>query len=119
MYGAAHSALFQGLNDTDRLIVSWDLTGAPRPRRASATDADAPLVGPEPVDNPALDGLTHVRIAIPLDIGAVLRADAPAAAAWRTRTRPAFQWTLAHGFRVESLLRDEATQHAYYLLSRT
>jgi predicted GNAT superfamily acetyltransferase len=112
MYGASDSALFRGLNATDRLIASWDLTGG-TPRSPASADG-IPLL-----DGTATDCPPRLKIAIPLDIGEVLRTDPPAGAAWRMRTRPAFLWALGNGYRVDGFARDPEAQLAYYILTRT
>jgi chorismate synthase len=111
MYGASRSTLFQG--GTDRFVAMWDLTRPPRPR-AAATNGTPPLLTDPPTD----DGIPSLRIAIPLDIGALLRTDPDAATAWRIPTRRALQWALARGYRVGGLQRDDARERAYYILSR-
>jgi chorismate synthase len=119
MYGASRSTLFQG--GTDRFVAMWDLTRPPRPRPSANGTAPlltAPLLTAPPADGAAGDGAPSLRVEIPLDIGAILRTDPQAATAWRTPTRHALQWALGHGYRVDALLRDDAAERAYYLLSR-
>jgi predicted GNAT superfamily acetyltransferase len=119
MYAASRSTLFQG--GTDRLVAMWDLTRPPRPRAAianSAPDGTSAGVAPLLTDTPVEDGAPSLRIAIPLDIGAILRTNPDAATAWRIPTRRALQWALARGYRVDGLVRDDAAERAYYVLSR-
>jgi len=111
MYGASRSTLFQG--GTDRFVAMWDLTRPPRPRVA-AVNGTIPFL----TDPPADDAAPSLRVAIPLDIGAIVRTDPDAATAWRLPTRRALQWALARGYRVDGLLRDDARERAYYVLSR-
>ena len=58
------------------------------------------------------------RIAIPLDVHAVLASDPAAAAGWRAGTRRAFQWALRRGYRVAAVCRDASSGLAYYVLTR-
>jgi predicted GNAT superfamily acetyltransferase len=110
MYAASRSALFQG--GTDRVVAMWDLSHPPRPR--GPTDGTPPLL----TDPPSHDGAPTLRVAIPLDLAALLRTNPDAATAWRIPTRRALQWAFARGYRVDGLIRDEAADRAYYVLSR-
>ncbi|HWZ61307.1 MAG TPA: hypothetical protein VNW46_20160 [Gemmatimonadaceae bacterium] len=112
MYGASDSVLFRGLKGTDRFIASWDLTGV-TPRSPASADG-IPLLDGTPTDCPP-----RLKIAIPLDVGDVLRTDPSAGATWRMRTRPAFLWALSNGYRVDGFARDPEAQLAYYILTRT
>jgi len=127
MYGDATSTLHRGLG-TDRLVVAWPLVEAPV--RSCCPSGDAaelpaalreapPLVVGEASPGPATAAASDVRrIAIPLDIHAVLAADAAAAARWRRETRAAFQLALRRGYRVAGLYRDAAADLAHYVLTR-
>jgi len=129
MYGESTSVLHRGLG-TDRLVVAWPLAERPVRSRCPSGDAAevpealraAPLLnggdglsalGSRPVDTPDAR-----RIAIPLDVHAVLATDPAAAARWRAGTRAAFQWALPRGYRVAGVYRDPAAGLAYYLLLR-
>ncbi len=121
MYGEATSALHRGLG-TDRMIVAWPIDGQPvlstcPDGTSSALTPElrsAPLVGSAPFEAfpPA------VRIAIPLDIHAVVSADPAGAVVWRQHTRMAWEWALANGYEVAGLWREPAKGEAYYLLLR-
>jgi predicted GNAT superfamily acetyltransferase len=111
MYGASESVLFRGLSGTDRFIASWDLN-----KQTARTPANAngiPLLDTIPTECPP-----RLKVAIPLDIGAVLKTDPPAGVTWRERTRPAFLWALANGYHIDGFARDPKAQLAYYLFSR-
>jgi predicted GNAT superfamily acetyltransferase len=110
MYAASRSALFHG--GTDRVVAMWDLARPPRPR--GPIDGVPPLV----TDPPSDDGAPTLRVAIPLDLAALLRTNPDAATAWRIPTRRALQSALERGYRVDGLIRDEAADRAYYVLSR-
>lgn len=134
MYGDSDSVLHQGLG-TDRLIVAWPLDREPLPSRCPTGDGGelppallhAPLVHdhaaspdddrPDPqvvAERPAA-----VRIAVPLDVHALLRADAADARRWRRETRHAWQWALGAGYAVTGFHRDRDAERGYYLLERT
>ena len=140
MYGESTSVLHRGLG-TDRLVVAWPLAERPVRSRCPSGDAAevpealraAPLLGggsrlPAPGSRPAVaagaaaadapDAPDARRIAIPLDVHAVLAADPAAAARWRVETRAAFQWALPRGYRVAGVYREPAAALAYYVLVR-
>ncbi|HEU4628950.1 MAG TPA: GNAT family N-acetyltransferase [Gemmatimonadaceae bacterium] len=125
MYGESDSPLHRGLG-TDRLVVAWPLREAPAASACPAgcvgelppTLRNAPTIGdvlPAAADGPAPDA---VRIAIPLEIHAVLAADPSAAAVWRARTRAAFEWALGRGYGVAGVCRDAEAGRACYVLRR-
>jgi predicted GNAT superfamily acetyltransferase len=143
MYGDSASTLHRGLG-TDRLVVAWPLVEAPLrsccpsgdPATLPAALRDAPLLNggaPAPVaeprtsgaDTPDMPGAPGApgapdarRIAIPLDVHAVLAADAAAAARWRAETRQAFRWALRRGYGVAGVYRDADAGLAHYVLTR-
>src|SRR5688572_6786758 len=95
---------------TDRLVVSWPVTGpapAARPLVAGAAWLRAPLAsafGSEPL----------VRIEVPVDVSAIPVAQARA---WRAATRPAFGRLPAEGYRVIGFFTEERTR-SYYVLAK-
>jgi chorismate synthase len=110
MYGASDSVLFRGLSSTDRFIASWDLDST-RTRQPKSADG-IPLL-----DRPLTECPRRLKIAIPLDIGEIVRTDPEAAAAWRPRTRPAFMWALENGYTIDGFTRDPQAKLGYYLLT--
>jgi predicted GNAT superfamily acetyltransferase len=124
MYGESDSVLHRGLG-TDRLVVAWPLRDAPavsvcptgRGAELSAALRDAPLADGAP-NIMGDDAPAAVRIAIPLDIHAVLAADPHAAATWRASTRAALEWALGRGYVVAGVWRDAGADRAYYVLRR-
>ena len=125
MYGESDSILHRGLG-TDRIVVAWPLRDAPAASACPSGQAaelppglrDVPLLD-DAVPNPPDDVMPPaVRIAIPLDIHAVLAADPHAASAWRASTRAAFTWALGRGYIVAGVCRDAAAGRAYYVLRR-
>lgn len=121
MYGEPTSVLHRGLG-TDRLVVTWAIEGEPAasicpdgmPSDVATELREAPLIGaglPEGLP-PA------VRIAVPLDIHAVLAADPTAGAVWRQCSRTAWEWAVANGYEVAGLWREPEAGEAYYLLLR-
>jgi predicted GNAT superfamily acetyltransferase len=131
MYGESTSVLHRGLG-TDRLVVAWPL--AERPERSRCPSGEAAEVPEALRAAPLLNGGTRLpaldsrpaaddapdarRIAVPLDVHAVLAADPATAARWRVETRAAFQWALPRGYRVAGVYRDPAAGLAYYILLR-
>ena len=125
MYGESDSTLHRGLG-TDRLVVAWPLRGAPAasacPTGQAAELATALRDAPQADD--VMSGTSGdappvaVRIAIPLDIHAVLAANPRAAAAWRASTRAAFGWALERGYVVAGVCRDAGAERAHYVLRR-
>lgn len=124
MYGDTGSVLHAGIG-TDRFVVAWPLgrPAAPDPDRPDDARAlaapvlnalpDEPGAAPAPVDAERLPDV--VRVAIPLDIQAVLARDERRAAAWRASTREALERALALGYRVTRFVRDDA--HGFYVLT--
>jgi predicted GNAT superfamily acetyltransferase len=110
MYGASDSILFRGLKGTDRFIASWELDRV-RPRPPANADS-IPLL-----DGTSTECPPRLKVAIPLDINELLRADPSAGATWRMRTRQAFLWALENGYRVDGFSRDPKAQFGYYILT--
>lgn len=117
MYGEATSDLHHGLG-TDRLIVAWPLADAPM--RSVVPGGDAADV---PAALRAAPGVAEggpaavVRIAVPLDVHAVVAADPARAAEWRRTTRADFQQALGEGRRVVGFYRDRDAGLGHYLLA--
>lgn len=87
-YGAMHDAI-NGADDTDRLLVRWDLLSPRVVAACSGTPFERPAGGP-----------SSRRVAAPADIES-LRLDDPAAAvAWRRRVRDELEPLMAAGGRV-------------------
>jgi chorismate synthase len=125
MYGEeGASSLHRGLG-TDRLVMAWPLLSEPRrshcpagtPDELPPALRDAPALGADDAPLPA-DAPPAVRITIPVDVHAVLARDAAAAAAWRRRTRAAWEWALARGFVIAGVYREPAAMVAHYVLVR-
>lgn len=87
-YGAMHDAI-NGGDDTDRLLVHWELLSP----RVLAACAGAPY------ERPA-GGPSSRRVAAPADIEALRARDAAAAVAWRRRLRGELEPLMASGGRV-------------------
>ena len=130
MYGDTASTLHSGL-DTDRFIVEWrltaphverTLTGTPEPLPAVALKA--PVVNPDAVtgeaphaQSPTLPTTPWVRVAVPPDIDQVKVAAPDDARLWQLATRRAFQWYLAHGYRVAGFQPAADVDHGCYLVT--
>ncbi len=122
MYGPTTGSPVHDAIGTDRFVVAWDLAAAARDRADVAnasrapsdeiTWADTPIVnapapsGGSPEHRPPIEA-PALRVLIPADIHAVIRADPAAAAAWRAATRRAFTHYLSHGWRVCGVERDD------------
>ncbi|GIH22655.1 hypothetical protein Aph01nite_09650 [Acrocarpospora phusangensis] len=87
-YGAMHDAI-NGGDDTDRLLVRWDLLSPRVVAACSGTPFERPAGGP-----------SSRRVAAPADIAALRVADAAAAVAWRLRLRDELEPLMAAGGRV-------------------
>lgn len=114
MYGASETDRHRGLG-TDRFVVAWPLDRAAKvPGPPTAAERAAPAIeGEPPREAPPL-----LRVEIPRDI-VQLRARVPReAAVWRARTRRAFQWGLAHGYRIARFFADGGDGRAFYVLAR-
>jgi chorismate synthase len=122
-YGTETGSALHGGIGTDRFLVEWDLADESRPAPSASEPGDAPVVNPPneagvPSVPATFPATPDVRVAIPDDIHAVLRAARDAARAWRETTRAALVWYLAHGYAVGALRRDRAAGLAYYTLTR-
>lgn len=119
MYGPhTDSALHRGVG-TDRFIVAWPI-GEPAP--AHLLGGDTPRVG---AGAPVFDiGMTFtprerpaIRVEVPADIAAVQARDIAEAAAWRARTRSAFQSAARSGYTVAGFYRDAADGRCFFVLT--
>lgn len=120
MYGDSDSVLHQGLG-TDRLVVAWPLDREPDPSRTpdGAPDALPAMLRDAPVANDGVEGRPPaVRIAVPLDVHALLARDARAGRRWRLATRRAWQWALGAGYALTGFYRAPEAEVGYYLLER-
>jgi predicted GNAT superfamily acetyltransferase len=123
MYGSnTGSDLHSGLG-TDRFVVEWRLRDpeVERVLRGEAVEPPAnggsvPLIDTETPNRPD-PAPASVRVAIPLDVQAVKRADPDRALTWRQVTREAFIWHLERGYRVVGFQRDRPAGRGYYYLS--
>jgi predicted GNAT superfamily acetyltransferase len=125
MYGVDTGSELHSAVGTDRFIVSWDLTAAPRvpaPDHGLAAPPPARLVvnredqiGQPPTVHP-IDEFPEVYIAIPGDIQQVIAATPDLARAWRDTTREAFLGYLQRGYRVSGFHRAEG--RGFYHLTR-
>jgi len=125
MYGTSASPLHHGM-ETDRLIVSCPTTGR-RPRSATfETDLAASLPvltlvarpGDVTVDISGPPLHAQALIEIPADLEAVAHDSHAQALAWRAATRAHLQWALKHAFTIVALVTDDASDRAFYLISR-
>ncbi|MGH1565765.1 GNAT family N-acetyltransferase [Mumia sp. DW29H23] len=124
-YGPMNDRI-NGSDDTDRLLVSWDLASdqvaAASGGRHPLADAEAAraahatiAVGESPTGAPVVRRVhgPTVLVAVPSDIEA-LRAEQPrAAAGWRTAVRDALGGMLADGARIRGFDRS-----GYYIVDR-
>ncbi len=132
MYGETDSPLHRGIG-TDRFIALWQMDserverrtgGRERGPAADAHAADpAALAEADPDEELPRPGapLTEleaprVRVAIPVDISAVMADSMELAVAWREATRTVFTHYLDRGYEVRELLRGTRTSD--YLLTR-
>ena len=129
MYGSnTGSELHSGLG-TDRFVVEWKLD-EPQVERilrgeaveAIELDLDSPTVDAEANGEPVLrDGAfptpTSVRVAIPLDIQSIKRADPDSALTWRAVTRQVLLWYMDHDYAIVGFGRDQSLDRGYYYLS--
>ncbi|MEO9322042.1 GNAT family N-acetyltransferase [Nocardioides sp. C4-1] len=122
-YGPMRDAI-NGTDDTDRLLLRWDLRD-PLVASAATTGSASPApTGPEPVVGLAvgpdggpvpgsLEGET-VSVAVPLDVAALRAADPSLAARWRHAVREALTTLLDDGGRVVGFDRT-----GHYLVRRS
>jgi predicted GNAT superfamily acetyltransferase len=129
MYGSnTGSELHSGLG-TDRLVVEWKLEDPQVERifrgeavEATELDVAGPTVDAEVDGEPMLrDGAfptpPSVRVAIPLDIQSIKRADPDSALTWRAVTRQVLLWYLDHDYAIVGFRRDQGLNRGYYYLS--
>jgi predicted GNAT superfamily acetyltransferase len=127
MYGGqTGSELHSGLG-TDRFVVEWRLRDPDVERslagetpRESPPDGHAVTVDAERgelLNQNTIFTKPSVRVAIPLDIQSVKRADPETAHAWRAVTRDALLQCLGRGYHVTGFRRDRSTDRGYYYLS--
>ena len=136
MYGSNTGSVLHSGFGTDRFIVTWPI-GAAADVNAEAALAEH-FVDPASSDstsalvlNAMFDGddgsavgldatpPAFLRVEIPSDIFRVNEASPSRARRWRETTRRAFQWALAHGYRVDGFERGGSpTGHSAYLLGR-
>lgn len=119
-YGTMNDGI-NGQDDTDRLVVTWDLL-APRVATALETghvpgpdvDASSVLLDQGPDGQPVVtDGDGPVlRVWVPDDIVALRRRDAAVAARWRVAVRDTLGAALDDGYRAVGMTRD-----GWYLLA--
>ena len=116
-YGPQTSSTLHAGLGTDRFIIAWRIDEDPR-QPPSLPNLDSPTI---PLINgtiPPVSTPTQVRIAIPLHIDRIQQSSLGDAARWRTETRPAFQWALAHGYKVVGFQRDDRNARGLYELRR-
>ena len=133
MYGETDSPLHRGIG-TDRFIALW-LMDSERTRRRMAGEERGPTAELLPACGAALDeegatavalprpgravlGLREpsVRVAIPVDISAVMAHSMELARAWRDATRSALTHYMGQGYEVRELVRGPRVSH--YILTR-
>ena len=130
MYGmGTGSDLHRGIG-TDRLVVEWPVADAEldeRKRqtagaRAASHYANAPIVGdaerPDARADAAIGPESHLRVAVPMDISALLQTAPALAASWRASTRAAFQRAFDAGYRADGFTVDGSVERGFYLMSR-
>jgi len=125
-YGGMNDGV-NGSDDSDRLLVVWDLNappvhaacaGRPAIRAVPAESADAAVIGlGRSPDGQPVPGTLHgatVLVAVPPDIETLRSTDPASAHAWRVAVREAFTTLLAGGWRVAGF--DRA---GWYVLTDT
>lgn len=108
-YGPMRDGLNAG-QDSDRVLVSWDLRRDPGPLLTAAPAGAVAVVAPHPDDEhrpvaaavpaAAPADAPAALVAVPPDVTALRTADPDAARAWRTATRAAFTDLLGTGWSV-------------------
>ncbi|KQZ09914.1 hypothetical protein B5M43_002760 [Microbacterium sp. MEC084] len=115
LYGEMRDAINAG-QDSDRMLVRWDLTRTP-PERGGAVEVDGAHAIADEGDVPSAyarpSGDGPALLATPTDIEALRRTDPEAARRWRSETRAAFTDLLATGWGV-----DGFTDAGQYVLRR-
>jgi len=135
MYGSeTDSVLHRGLGSDRFIVVRPVATGQgdvvplerDRARAVAAVGEGSPILNEaDEAGVPALATLPKVpdepvyRIAIPLDIERVQKADISLAARWRESTRRAILWGFEHGYRVHGFYRDDDAGYGFYVLTTT
>ena len=130
MYGRdTGNALNRGV-DSDRLVVEWHVDDAALTERRQTIAAasagkpwdDVPTLGDaEHAEGDAyrrVGETDRLRIAIPLDMTALLGGDPVRSAQWREANRAAFQRVLHAGYCVNAFTADRGRDRGYYLLTR-
>jgi chorismate synthase len=116
MYGTNTGSPIHGALPTDRVIVAWDLTGAPD--SVDHTPRPGLLVNPPAADGlPSLNGLLDapvIHIAIPRDLET---ESSERRAVWRQVTRAAFESYLGRGYEVVGFRRGQVDELPCYELS--
>ncbi len=120
MYGTTASPLHLGL-PTDRLVVTTPTSPIESDHHTVRAGA-LPLLSPFPRegDDVLRTGDRHpdaVLIEVPPDILEVTRRAVSIGRQWRLAVRDHFRWSLAAGYRVESVRRDASTDREYYVMS--
>jgi predicted GNAT superfamily acetyltransferase len=112
-YGAMRDGINAG-DESDRLLVRWDLAAAVGTPAGAPPDADVALG--RSADGRPVAGSVHgdtVLVAVPPDVERLRRADPQAARQWRMAVREALRPLLAADFRVTGFDRERG-----YVLSR-
>jgi predicted GNAT superfamily acetyltransferase len=138
MYGVTGSALHGGI-PTDRIVAEWVL-GEHAGRGANARDKAASTVGTAittdlAVGDKAADAISvgangvpratpltdheYVRVAIPVDITAMLSSDPARALEWRLAVREAMLTLLERGYAVVGFEHGSADSHPCYVMRRS
>ncbi|CAM5440528.1 hypothetical protein GCM10010329_51740 [Streptomyces spiroverticillatus] len=102
-YGEMADAINDG-DESDRALISWDLTAYPAPEATAPADAVTALAVRDgrPVVGPDLTART-LLIEVPADIEGLRRTDPGAAKEWRLALREVLGTLLAEGARVTGL----------------
>ncbi|HET9092401.1 MAG TPA: hypothetical protein VFN50_08325 [Acidimicrobiales bacterium] len=116
LYGRMDDSV-NGDDDSDRLLVRWDVSGDDpgAPRRAPSGSAPVLVAGSDgrPVETPA-PAARRVAVAVPADVEALRRRDPVAVGLWRSATRRLIGGALSGNGRLLGL--DEEGR---YVLERT
>ncbi len=119
MYGTSTGSPLHDLG-TDRLVVSWPVSGepAPLPGDAALLEGVACAGGPPgsaPAEGEPLPDADVVAVRVPRDPGALQEQDLARARAWRASSRRAFTRYLGRGFRVSAFVTPPGGDPAYLL----
>jgi len=125
-YGSGQASPLHRGQGTDRLIITWHLSGE-RMERALAGELPDRLPGRLPGDLGADAGLPiandlpeprlPARVEVPAAIQTLKREHPEEAPAWRAATRRAFEALLAQGGTVRDFYRDPETGRCFYVIS--